>query len=595
MRNYGYALAAADLMKDIGKIKAMREFGRVNAYAPLAQSIPAGLNQVLQQRDQRAREAEQQKIRAFEMDRIAKADQRQMMEFGREEAVRDLFKLVPRNPDGTQNLQGVANEAMLVDPNAGFRIQGLANEAERQEATKAAERAEKVARIFGAAHDDDTWKAAIGKAEAAGLPIPAGMPTTYSAKFQRDILESVLPTGEYLRAKLAAPPKVGTRPVTIKNADGSETFKIVADEPGFSETGAAPVKESRKEWGWGLYRGQKEWIGRDEEGNAYRPGQKEPIDPALVAPLPEKPTGTGSDPNRLTREQRNIASRWRMTNMNALDEEKRKRMKAEYDPFTNREIPADPMLDSEYNARKAEIERAYQEQIREGDAPVAAPATGRAISNRSRVLPSDAARPPVAPAAPPRSATPTPSSPAEPVAQPAARPVSPTPPAPSPIVVGQNPRNGKPAGFPTQEAAAAFQRDWEALQKAQAAPVAPAPPVPPQPAPQAPAARPTSFVPQPRLSDIVSNAVAGPVAKMKAFGTEVSSAVAPTVNRMTEAVRTAGTSPNATRAAIQQIPAAIQRAGSKEALVRVVAQTADELASRGVDVKAYLAAINQAR
>ena len=367
MRNYGYALAAADLMKDIGRTNAMREFGRVQAYAPLAESIPAGLSQVMQNRDARGVQAQNQQLRDLQMRTAQRAEQQQIGEFGRETAIRDLFSLVPRNPDGTQNLQGIANEAMVVDPTSGMQIQGWADQQTQRAAEVTREKALTVARVLGEAKDDNSWKAAIGRLEQSGIKSPPGTPMTYDPVFQRQLVDGALSNAQWLASKLAKPEMPATETMEILNPDGSTTQEIVPKIPGIRRTGAPPVKQPKITWEPRLLDGKRAEVGIDEQGRYYLPGDtKTAINPSRVRLVPEKTTGDAG----ITPAMKAQAERMKGERFIALEREYATRNAP---PAADPTLPpSNPMTAEELESRKATIQRSYEAEV--GITPAAKPA-----------------------------------------------------------------------------------------------------------------------------------------------------------------------------------------------------------------------------
>lgn len=321
-RTSAYALAAADILREQGRIRAAAEMTKAAAYGNLARSIPANVQGLVDRREQRQEAGEQRHIRDLQRRGAELNLQRTTDDFGRENAVRDVIARTPRGEGNAPNYEQISRELMAIDPERAVQMQAIgdAQTARVERATQ--KRAQDVARILGEAVDEASWTTARGALEQQGLPLD-GLPETWSPeakKFRDDSIQRAMTFDSWLNLKFAKE-KVPTREIKTKNADGSETTRIVADVAGQTFTSAAEPKaltfprgpETR------MVDGKRRDVVMASDGNWYIPGDtKTALDPKRVLPEPPKVT---TDPNSgITPSMKQQAERTKATRLLALEE-----------------------------------------------------------------------------------------------------------------------------------------------------------------------------------------------------------------------------------------------------------------------------------
>lgn len=293
-RNYAYAMAAADIMREQGRINATRDYGKAQAWGNLVRGIPANVMGLVQQRDARADRAQAQSVRDLQRQSAELSLKRQTKDFASDQAISDVIAKTPRGEGGTMDYGAVAREVSFIDPVRGMQIQQMGDaqkeRAERMVQEKAQKNAQEIARALGDATDDTTWAAARTALEKKKIDV-SGFPDTFD-KASRDVaIQKAMTFDSWVSSKFGNKP---TRLITTKDASGAETAEIVEDIPGVKRTGAAlvdPVKfprgpETR------LVDGKRQDVLYGSDGNAYLPGDaKTPLSADRVKPLPEKQTG----------------------------------------------------------------------------------------------------------------------------------------------------------------------------------------------------------------------------------------------------------------------------------------------------------------
>src|SRR3990167_3104556 len=113
-----YGGQVADLIRDRGRIEAQRASTKGATLASAFQAAPQALARFVQTRDARRAAAQEDAERAADRQWQGQQRQRTMAEWGREQAITDAARMVPRWPDGKPDYNRIAGEVSLIDPTA---------------------------------------------------------------------------------------------------------------------------------------------------------------------------------------------------------------------------------------------------------------------------------------------------------------------------------------------------------------------------------------------------------------------------------------------------------------------------------------------
>ena len=127
---------------------------------------------------------------------------------GRENAIRDVTRLVPPGEDGRPNLKQIAAEIQKIDPEKAMAWYQAADEQTKQQVQLEHQRTESLARFLVGFDADaakmppparqEAWSAIRQQAIDAGVAKAEDIPQTYSPAFTKTALSAVLPLKELL-------------------------------------------------------------------------------------------------------------------------------------------------------------------------------------------------------------------------------------------------------------------------------------------------------------------------------------------------------------------------------------------------------------
>lgn len=303
--NLGFALAAADLIMQGAKARSMAAYNRSAILGDAVRRIPGNVGSLVQARD--ARQAQEKRDQVFDLQlQDAKlTQQRTMKDMADEQAIRDLFGLVPRTPQGEMDYGRIAEEAMTIDPVRAAQIQQVGEQARVRGRQRAQERAETVARELFDVQDQDGWERAMSRLSKKGIDTK-GLPTIFDRSWRDTAVAEAMTFAQWVAGK--APEEFTLNPGDVRfRGDTKIAENVKPTEP--VQIKATEIR---------LVDGRRRDVILGDDGNWYLPGNMQtPIAGDRVRPLPEKVDGEA----QITQAQRQSAETRKATRLFQLEQQ----------------------------------------------------------------------------------------------------------------------------------------------------------------------------------------------------------------------------------------------------------------------------------